>query len=95
MQLIKHKKNTTYNVGNLGPGFGQVQRCGWVKSVCMCHTLIANYYLFSVGDGTLDTDGEPRNWCRGNFHDAIQVSDGRRERKKEHKKKGIFTLKRK
>jgi hypothetical protein len=27
------KKNTTYDVGNPGPGLGQAQKCGWVKPV--------------------------------------------------------------
>ena len=31
-QLIQHKKTTTYDIVNQGPGFGQAHKCTWVKS---------------------------------------------------------------
>jgi hypothetical protein len=40
-----HKKTTTYDVGNLGPGFGQVQKCGGVKPV----NGISTFPLFIIG----------------------------------------------
>jgi hypothetical protein len=31
-QITEHKKTTTYDIGNSGPGLGQTQTCGRVKS---------------------------------------------------------------
>jgi hypothetical protein len=31
--LTEHKKTMTYDVGNPGPGLGQAQQCGGVKTV--------------------------------------------------------------
>ena len=39
-QLIKHKKNTTYDVENPGPHLGRAQRGGDVKSVNGILTLL-------------------------------------------------------
>jgi hypothetical protein len=38
-QIIEDEKTTTYDIGNPGPGLGQVQKCGRVKPVN------ANMYL--------------------------------------------------
>jgi hypothetical protein len=32
-QPIEHKKTTTYDVGNSGPGLGQAQKCGVVEQL--------------------------------------------------------------
>ena len=33
LNSLNMKKTTTYDIGNPGPGLGQAQKCGWVKSV--------------------------------------------------------------
>ena len=32
-QIIEHKKTKTFDVGNPGPGLGQAQKCGGVKTI--------------------------------------------------------------
>jgi len=39
-QIIKHKKTTSFSVGNPGPGLVQEQKCGRVKPVNGTTTLL-------------------------------------------------------
>ena len=38
-ELTEHKKDNDICIGNLGPGLGQAQKCGWVKPVNRIPTL--------------------------------------------------------
>jgi len=42
-QLIQHKKTTTYDVRNPGPGFRQAHKCRWLKPVNGIPTLPSVY----------------------------------------------------
>ena len=44
-QLIQHKKTTTYDIVNQGPGFGQTHKCTWVKSANGIPTLPSVYIV--------------------------------------------------
>jgi hypothetical protein len=52
-ELTEHKKATTHDVGNPGPGLRPAQKCGGVKSVC-----------FVVWWLTLCTINSIRNKCK-------------------------------
>jgi hypothetical protein len=47
IELVEHKKTTTYDVGNPGPGLGQAQTCGWLNGIPTLFALIYVFVLFT------------------------------------------------
>jgi hypothetical protein len=46
LKSLNTQKNTTYGVGNPGPGLGQAQKCGGVKPVNVIPFMYVHFLFF-------------------------------------------------